>query len=105
VELNLYIKYDEGKKMWIVSPVGDVDIYTSPKLKEVLIDSFNKQEANILIDGEKLEYVDSTGVGVLIGILKRAREKGYDVYIKNIKPNIRKLFDITGLDKVFIIEE
>lgn len=103
--LDVNIKYDEEKNIWVVNPSGEVDIYTSPELKEKLLKSLKEKETDLLINGEKLDYIDSTGLGVLISILKRVKEKDNDVIIINLKSNIRKLFDITGLDKVFIIKE
>ncbi len=105
MDLNISIKFDEEKNSWMVIPKGEVDIYTSPKFKKALTEAFEEKETNIIIDGKELEYVDSTGLGVLISILKRVKEKNYEITIINIKSNIKKLFDITGLDKVFVIKE
>lgn len=105
--LEIKIRFDNEKKHWFVYPEGEIDIYTSPSLKEKLVKALKEKEADILIDGEKLEYLDSTGLGTLISILKVLKEKedAKKIYIRNLKPNIRKLFDITELDKVFVIEE
>ncbi|WP_077369294.1 STAS domain-containing protein [Anaerosalibacter sp. Marseille-P3206] len=105
MNLDITVSFDHVKNAWVVKPVGEVDIYTSPKMKEVLTDSLKEKDVDILMDCDELEYVDSTGLGVLISILKRVRESGNDIIIVNLKQNIRKLFDITGLDKVFIIKE
>lgn len=103
--LNIFIKFDEINNYWLVGPEGEIDIYTSPELKEKLSNALDDKKADIIIDGEKLDYIDSTGLGTLISILKIAKENKNKIYIRNIKPNIRKLFDITELDKVFVIEE
>lgn len=105
MSLNTAVNYDRDKNAWVIKLDGEVDIYTSPKMKEVLIDSLKEKDIDILIDCSNLEYVDSTGLGVLISVLKRVRESENKIIITNLKPNIRKLFDITGLDKVFLIEE
>lgn len=105
MSLSININFDEEKDIWVVLPEGEIDIYTSPKLKEGLMEAFNKRKTDILIDGQKLEYLDSTGLGTLISILKKARENDSKIYLENVKPNIRKLFDITELDKVFVIKE
>lgn len=105
MNLDITVSFDHVENAWVVKPVGEVDIYTSPKMKEVLTDSLKEKDVDILMDCDELEYVDSTGLGVLISVLKRVRESGNDIIIVNLKPNIRKLFDITGLDKVFIIKE
>lgn len=88
-----------------IKPIGEIDIYTSPKFKDEVIKYFKKNSKNILIDGEKLEYIDSTGLGALISIYKILKEEEKDIYIKNIKPNIKKLFEITDLNKIFTIKE
>ncbi len=59
----------------------------------------------VAVDCRDLKYIDSTGLGVLVGALKLARQKGVSMLVRNLKDNIRKLFDITSLDKVFIIEK
>jgi len=103
--LNILMNFDEINNRWLVEPEGEIDIYTSPELKEELSKALDDKKADIVIDGEKLEYIDSTGLGTLISILKITKENNNKIYITNIKPNIRKLFDITELDKVFVIEE
>ncbi|QSX05176.1 STAS domain-containing protein [Sedimentibacter sp. zth1] len=87
-----------------VLPIGEVDIYTSPKFKENVLNTINNSNKNIIINAEKLEYLDSTGLGALMSILKTTKENHIEIKIKNLKPNIYKLFDITGLNKVFNIE-
>jgi anti-sigma B factor antagonist len=86
----------------VVVPVGDIDIVTSPDFKEVVMEMFT-DNSNILIDGEKLEYMDSTGLGVLISLLKKTKSNNLKISLTNLKPNIYKLFDITGLNNVFEI--
>ncbi len=103
--LNINIEFNKEKNIWIVTPEGELDIYTSPKLKDRLNQMLKDKEADILINGENLDYIDSTGLGALISILKKVKEKNNTIYMENIKPNIRKLFDITNLDKIFVIKE
>lgn len=103
--LEVTKSFNEDNSSWIIKPIGEVDIYTSPLLRKVLNDAINEKMADIIINGENLDYIDSTGLGVLIGILKEVKKNRKNVIIKSIKPNIRNLFDITGLSDVFIIEE
>jgi anti-sigma B factor antagonist len=83
---------------------GEIDILTSQSLKETLYAIAEKYQKDIKIDCKKLNYIDSTGLGVLVGTLKKIRQYNKNVYICFLKDNIRKLFVITGLDKVFVIE-
>ena len=86
-------------------PEGEIDIYTSSEFRDKIVEKLKEKMSDILIDGERLDYLDSTGLGALISILKITKENENNIYLENIKPNIRKLFDITDLDKVFIIKE
>lgn len=103
MSLNITVNYDKNENKWVFIPEGEIDIYTSSKLKKEILYNFEKNKADIIIDGIKLNYIDSTGLGALISILKRLKENEYKIYLSNIKPNIRKIFDITELDKLFII--
>lgn len=88
-----------------IKPIGEVDIYTSPELKSKIFELIDDKKLNIAINGEKLDYIDSTGLGVLMCIYKKMQENSLNIQIFNLKPNIFKLFDITGLIKVFDIRE
>ena len=103
MSLEMKVSFDTGENKWIFSPAGEIDIYSSLKFKEDILENFNSKKTDILIDGEKLEYIDSTGLGALIYILKLLKDDDYKIHLMNIKPNIKKLFDITELDKLFVI--
>lgn len=105
MSLNIKIEFNEDENIWVVIPEGEIDIYTSPKLKEKLLEALKDKETDILINCKKVDYIDSTGLGALISILKKVRENNNKIYMENVKSNIRKLFDITDLDKVFVIKE
>ena len=105
MSLNIKIDFNKSKNIWVVVPEGEIDIYTSPKLKEKLSEALEDKKTDILMNCEKLDYVDSTGLGTLISILKKIKDNDNNIYMENVKPNIRKLFNITDLDKVFIIKE
>ncbi len=94
-------KFIEDKKVKIV-PVGDLDIVNSKVFKDEVL-KLMEEDQEILIDGEKLDYMDSTGLGVLISLYKKAKNTNSKIYLTNLKPNIYKLFDITGLNNVFEI--
>ena len=83
---------------------GEVDIYTSQNLKERLYAVLDETNTDIRINCTELTYIDSTGLGVLVGALKKAKQTGRSIIISDLKDNIKKLFLITGLDKLFIIE-
>lgn len=96
--------FNEAEQLWNVKLIGDVDIQSSQELKNDLNNMLDISENNIKIDCENLSYIDSTGLGVLIGILKRVKGTSNDIMIFNAQKNINRLLSITGLDKIFIVE-
>lgn len=82
---------------------GEVDVYTAPKLKDELVTSIEAGCSNVVINLEGVGFIDSSGLGVLVSALRRARERGGAVRIVCTRENILKIFRITGLDKVFPI--
>lgn len=100
--LNVESLLKEDKELLVVDLVGDLDIYTSKNLKNVVLDTFKKKPYDIEINAENLDYIDSTGLGVLMGIYKELEKEKRKIYIINEKPNIRKIFQITELDKLFV---
>lgn len=80
---------------------GEIDVYTAPKLREQLIQLANDGVSHIVVDLNMVEFLDSTGLGVLVGALKRARaSKGSFVLVCD-QPRLLKIFRITGLERVF----
>ena len=89
---------------WQVKLSGEVDIFNSGDLKTQLTELMEEQVADIHIDCTYLDYIDSTGLGALVGVLKHVKTHSKEVCLANVKPNILKLFHITNLDKVFVID-
>lgn len=83
---------------------GEVDIYTSQELKEKLYKIVEDYREDLLIDCKDLNYIDSTGLGIFVGALKKVKQYEKKIVLTNLKENIKKLFIITGLDKIFVIE-
>lgn len=94
-------KLSDSVKIYIM---GEVDIYTSQNLKSRLYAIVDTNKSDLKIDCTDLNYIDSTGLGIFIGALKKAKQYEKDIYILNLKENIKKLFMITGLDKIFKME-
>ncbi len=87
----------------IIEVGGEIDVYTAPKLREQLVSLVNAGSHHLIVDMEGVEFLDSTGLGVLVGGLKRVR--AYDGSLKLVctQERIVKIFRITGLTKVFPI--
>ncbi len=89
---------------WAVLAVGgEVDVATAPRLREKLIELVNSGQHRIVVDLGAVEFLDSTGLGVLVGALKRVRTHDGDLALVCTEARILKVFEITGLTKVFSI--
>lgn len=100
MDIKVNVREAQGQT-YVVDLNGEIDVYTSPKVKDVIGDLIDKGHYNLVINLEKVRYIDSTGLGVLIGGLKRVREHGGTVNLVCTNPQIKKIFDITGLVKIF----
>lgn len=102
MDIRVNVRPQDGNAT-IVDLAGEIDVYTSPKVKDALGELIDAGRYHLVIDLEKVRYIDSTGLGVLIGALKRVREHGGSIGIVCTNPQIKKIFEITGLVKIFAI--
>jgi anti-sigma B factor antagonist len=91
------------KDLPIIDLEGEVDVYTAPQLKQQIINILESGAKELVVDLTKVDYLDSTALGVLIGGLKRMREVDGNMVLICPSPRIRRVFEITGLDKIFDI--
>src|SRR5437899_1608744 len=87
----------------VVSLRGEIDVYTAPRLRQTLIDLVEGGATDIVVDMERVDFLDSTGLGVLVGGLKRVKDRDGTMKLVANQDRILKIFDITGLSKVFPI--
>jgi anti-sigma B factor antagonist len=87
----------------VIELEGEVDVYTAPQLKQQMISMLESGTKQMVVDLTKVDYFDSTALGVLIGGLKRIRERDGNLSLICPNPRIRRVFEITGLDKIFDI--
>ena len=95
---------DTTNNSWEVSLGGELDVSTADELKKELHKLVDEKNIDMRLNLENLDYIDSTWLGVIIGILKRLKIESKEVYIEKPKNNVRKIFSITGLDKIFKLE-
>jgi anti-sigma B factor antagonist len=103
--MNLEIKKEEHKEAIILLLEGEVDVYTAPKLKEELMPLVEKENHEVRIDLSHVEYMDSTGLGVIIGALKCSKSKQGQLKLCNATARLNRLFEITGLVEVMDIRQ
>jgi anti-sigma B factor antagonist len=103
--MNFDIKTEHlGGTTYVVSLAGEVDLYTAPEFKQQLIDVIEEKGGrNVVVDFTDTTFIDSTTLGVLVGGVKRLRAKDGQLSLVCSDRNITKIFEITGLDRVFTI--
>jgi len=101
VDLSLSTR-TEGDRT-IVEVGGEIDVYTAPRLREQLVDLVADGKYHLVVDMERVDFLDSTGLGVLVGGLKRVRAHEGSLRLVCTQERLLKIFRITGLAKVFPI--
>ncbi len=99
--MDLGLEVSEHDRWSVLAVDGEVDVATAPKLREKLIDLVNAGVSNIVVDLGRVDFLDSTGLGVLVGALKRIRTVDGELALVCDERRILKVFEITGLTKVF----
>jgi anti-sigma B factor antagonist len=89
----------------VVDVKGEIDVYTAPKLREKLIELVSEGSYNVVVNLEGVDFLDSTGLGVLVGALKRVKAHDGTLSLVCTQEKILKIFKITGLTKVFPIHD
>ncbi len=92
-------KRDENKITFFLE--GELDLHSSKVFKESVEKEYNNEPSDVELDFSKIEFIDSTCLGMLVSISKNMSET-HNLCVKNLKPHIKKVFTITGLDKLFI---
>jgi len=94
-------KVDDGT--YVISLTGEVDLYTAPEFKQQLLDVISEGGKDVVVDFSDTTFIDSTTLGVLVGGVKRLRAEDGRLSLVCSDRNITKIFEITGLDRVFTI--
>jgi anti-sigma B factor antagonist len=102
MELTLNV-HSEPPGFTVIEVGGEIDVYTAPKLKERLVSLVESGSYQLILDMESVEFLDSTGLGVLVGGLKRVRAHEGWIDLVCTQSRILRIFRITGLNRVFSI--
>ena len=89
----------------VIDVQGEIDISTAPRLRELLIDLVSTNNYQLVVNLDKVGFLDSTGLGVLVGGLRRVRAHDGSLDLVCTREQILKILKITGLTNVFGIHE
>jgi anti-sigma B factor antagonist len=102
--MNFDIKTEQlDDSSYVISLAGEVDLYTAPEFKQQLLEVISQGAKNVVVDFTDTTFIDSTTLGVLVGGVKRLRSNDGQLTLVCSDRNITKIFEITGLDRVFTI--
>jgi anti-sigma B factor antagonist len=102
--MNFDIKSEQlSGDAYVISLAGEVDLYTAPEFKQQLLEVIDEGGRDVIVDLSNTTFIDSTTLGVLLGGVKRLRMRDGQLSLVCSDRNITKIFEITGLDRVFTI--
>ena len=102
--MNFHIQDEEiDSETHVIQLGGEIDLYTAPEFKERMVELIEAGKTHIVVDLSEATFIDSTTLGVLVGGVKRLRPTGGSLALVCTDQNITKIFEITGLDRVFPI--
>jgi anti-sigma B factor antagonist len=102
--MNFDIRTEQlNSDAYVISLTGELDLYTAPEFKQQLLEVIGEGAREVVVDFSGTTFIDSTTLGVLVGGVKRLRTSDGQLSLVCSDRNITKIFEITGLDKVFTI--
>jgi anti-sigma B factor antagonist len=96
--VDLVVDDEQRDGVTVLHLHGEVDLTTAPQLRSVVIAAIGAGHHRIVFDLDDVGMLDSTGLGVLIGAVRRARSAGGEVRFVSTRPPLVRLFEVTGLD-------
>lgn len=104
--MQLDVKMNEETGVMQVKVSGDLDANRRSELKQGLETNIERYKpTEVILECEDLNYIDSTGLGVLVAAMNKVKAYGGKIRIVDLKPFLQKIFRVTGLTEVFEIEE
>jgi anti-sigma B factor antagonist len=103
VPATLELTVSEADGETVLTAAGELDVNTAPELRERLAGLINAGALRISIDLAAIRFIDSTALSVLVSALKRLRQVDGDLQLVSPIPSVRRVFEITGLTRLFTI--
>ncbi|MCM3666763.1 anti-sigma factor antagonist [Mesobacillus subterraneus] len=101
--MNISIDVKETESVLAVKVNGEIDAYTAPQLREKLFPLSEKEGVKMVVDLSEVNYMDSTGLGVFVGVFKNVRAHNGEFKIVGLSERLQRLFEITGLADIIDI--
>ena len=94
------VKCEYNNDIYVVKLSGDIDHYSSEKIKREIYLNTSKYVRKMIIDLSNVEFMDSSGIGMILGIYKEIKERQGKIAVTGIKGNMERIFNMSGLYKI-----
>ena len=96
--MDLRVQEEEREGWAVIRASGDLDLTTAPRLREHVVKAVTDGRPRVVLDLQEVDFVDSTGLGVIVGLLKRTRSQGGDLRLVSTRRSLEKVLELTSLD-------
>lgn len=88
----------------VISVVGELDFHTAPDLRREILAALNEGACKLVLDLGEMEFIDSSGLSVIIAAFKRCQERGGELILRSLTERTRRVLEVSGLNRVFSTE-
>ncbi len=99
----MQVKVHRDSELAVISVAGEVDLYSSPEMRKAITGVTRKKVPVVVVDLEQVEYMDSSGVATLVEGLQLSNGYGGSFRLAGLRPEVREVFELSRLDRVFRI--
>lgn len=103
--MNFAVEHRAEKDVTVVTVTGEIDVFSSPRLREMLLDVIDNGADHLVVDLGEVTFLDSTGLGVLVGIYHRLRARSGSMTFVGANDRVRRVFHVTQLTKIFELHD
>lgn len=105
MDADLDLRVSRANDIPVLALSGDVDEFTCARLREALRDLLSEGESRVVVDLARVKYIDSAGLGTLVGGLRRIMEADGGLALSGPNPQVERILSLTGLDRIFQLFE
>lgn len=97
----MYLNFNKKSDILIVSLAGELDHHTAAEVRVKIDDKIESEKVKkVILDFERVTFMDSSGIGVVVGRQKKLSLSGGKVYVANVNESVQKVFELSGLFKI-----
>lgn len=102
--MDLSLELSDHDGVVVIAAQGEIDLGSAPRLRDLAVSRLMAGDRSLVIDLTEVDFLDSTGLGTLVAVLKRARSLGAELGLVISRERILKVFELTGLTATFTIQ-